>query len=156
VVLPGGQRLLVEVARTPEEQARGLMYRTELAPDSGMLFVYESERVLPFWMKNTWIDLDILYLDREGRITKIFRRVPRSTPQTPESRVVRVHGWGRYVLELPAGAATRYRLKKGDKLVLGIRHGTPDDSGGEAGRSPPDSEQESVLRRYFGPDGKPR
>jgi uncharacterized membrane protein (UPF0127 family) len=120
VTLPGGEVLTAELALTPEEKERGLMYRTELAPRSGMLFVFDAEDVLPFWMKNTWIDLDILYLDREGRITKIFNRVPRSTPETPDSQVARIHGVGQYVLELSAGSARRFKLKKGQKLKFEI------------------------------------
>lgn len=118
VALPDGRPIAVELALTPDQRERGLMYRTELSSGTGMLFVFDAEGLLPFWMKNTWIDLDILYLDSAGVITRIFRRVPRSRPDTPESQVARIRGWGRFVLELPAGAARRYGLAKGQRLRI--------------------------------------
>lgn len=116
ILLPGGQKLEVELAVTPEEQKRGLMYRTELPSGYGMLFVFKEERVYQVWMKNTWVYLDVLFIGTDKKINKIYRRVPRSYPDTPDSRVARVRGLGRYVLELPAGTAKKYKLKEGQEL----------------------------------------
>lgn len=64
----------VEVARTPQEQARGLMFRTEMGPNEGMLFPYDSPRGLSFWMKNTVLSLDLIFIGEDGRIINIAKR----------------------------------------------------------------------------------
>ncbi|MFO7639107.1 MAG: DUF192 domain-containing protein [bacterium] len=73
------RRLDVEVVREPEERALGLMFRASLAPDSGMLFVFDSLEHLGFWMKNTWIPLDIAFADDAGVIVDIQRMAPHDT-----------------------------------------------------------------------------
>ena len=92
-------RFIVEVARTPEEQAHGLMYRQSLAPDRGMIFPYEPPRQVEFWMKNTLIPLDMIFVRADGRS-------PISTP-TPcrcrSSRSIRASRWRR-CWKSPAGA----------------------------------------------------
>ena len=124
ILLPGGTKITAELARTPEEQARGLMGRLELPKNQGMLFIFPKEQDLVFWMKNTWIDLDIVFMDKDGKIGKIFPRVPRSYPDTRETKIARVHARGQYVLELAAGSALKYHLKAGQRLSFklpGIR-----------------------------------
>jgi uncharacterized membrane protein (UPF0127 family) len=64
-------RFRVEVARTPQEQARGLMFRTEMAPDEGMLFPYDQPRVLSFWMKNTVLSLDLIFIGPDRRVINV-------------------------------------------------------------------------------------
>jgi len=61
----------VEVARTPQEQARGLMFRTAMGPDEGMLFPYDQPRILSFWMKNTVLSLDIVFIGPDRRVINI-------------------------------------------------------------------------------------
>lgn len=61
----------VELARTPQEQARGLMFRTAMGPDEGMLFPYEEPRILSFWMKNTVLSLDIVFIGPDHRVVNI-------------------------------------------------------------------------------------
>lgn len=117
---PNGKTILVDLAQTPREQELGLMFRTELPKDYGMLFVFPHEEKLQFWMKNTWVNLDMIFMDKEKRISAIYHDVPRSYPETPEGSVARRGGQGQYVLELPAGASKRYRLKKGQKLTFVI------------------------------------
>ncbi len=68
---PGTHRFVVEVARTPEQQARGLMHRQTLAADRGMLFPYDPPRPASFWMKNTLIPLDIIFIRQDGSIANI-------------------------------------------------------------------------------------
>src|SRR4051794_18854852 len=78
----GTRAFKVELATTPEQMAVGLMYRRSLAPDAGMLFVYPSARQVAFWMKNTLIPLDMLFIGDDGRIRRIVERtVPLS--ETP-------------------------------------------------------------------------
>ena len=99
----------VEVARTADDQRRGLMYRREMARDAGMLFPFDEERIANFWMKNTYISLDIIFLDEMGTITSIAERtVPRSLKTSNSGR--RVSG----VLEINGGLSQELGIKVGD------------------------------------------
>jgi len=75
IIKQNGEKLTlsVELALTPQEQAKGLMYRTELADDSGMLFVFQGEAPRSFWMKNTLIPLDMIFIKRNGEILNIHQ-----------------------------------------------------------------------------------
>ena len=102
----------VEIARTSAEMERGLMFRDHLAPDHGMLFLYEDDRWATFWMKNTLIPLDLLFVDASGRIVGIAERtVPLSTVLIPSGAPVRA------VLEVNGGTADRLRIEVGDRLI---------------------------------------
>lgn len=103
----------VELALTREAQARGLMYRTELAENSGMLFVFDDEADRSFWMSNTPISLDILYIRSDASIVSI---AARTTPYSEKS--IPSRGPARYVLEVPGGWAERHGVKAGDRLTL--------------------------------------
>lgn len=107
----GSRDFVVEVARTTEEQGTGLMYRREMAPDAGMLFVYPAVSRVTMWMKNTFIPLDMLFIGAEGRITHI---VERTVPQSNE--LIGSNGPVRAVLELNAGTASRLGIKVGDRV----------------------------------------
>ena len=81
VTTPGGtaHRFRVEVARTPQEQSRGLMFRAEMGADEGMLFPYQQSQVLSFWMKNTVLSLDLVFIGPDRKIVNIAKRaVPYS------------------------------------------------------------------------------
>lgn len=78
-VIFGSDTIEAEVARTAEERARGLMYRDELPEDTGMLFVFEDAAIRSFWMQNTYIPLDIAYLDPSFRILSIHQMEPETT-----------------------------------------------------------------------------
>ena len=100
----------VEIARTSRHRARGLMFREKMADDHGMLFIYPDTRQRYFWMKNTPLSLDIIFLDR-GRVVHIARDA------TPHSRAVIPSGApADRVLELVAGRAVEIGLKVGDRL----------------------------------------
>lgn len=102
----------IEYARTPEEMERGLMFRDHLAPDHGMLFLYEEDRWVTFWMKNTLIPLDLIFVDASGRIVRIAERtVPFSTELIPSETPVRA------VLEVNGGTVDRLRIQPGDRLI---------------------------------------
>lgn len=108
----GQQTIALEVAKTPEQRSQGLMYRTELASDRGMLFLFETTDSLSFWMKDTRIPLDIVFL-KDGEVKHITTAVPcRTSPcplyssQTPVNQV----------LELSAGKAKELGIKVGDRL----------------------------------------
>ena len=102
---------------TPVSRETGLMFRKSLPRDYGMLFVFPAEIAnMTFWMKNTWVSLDIVFIGADKRITRIHERVRRSTAKTTDEEVARVRGPAQYVLELPAGAARRYKLQVGQPL----------------------------------------
>ena len=104
----------VELARTPDARARGLMHRTALAPDAGMLFCYPAAAYPAFWMKNTLIPLDIIWISNELKIVHIAHRVPPCRGQ-PCPRY-RPRAPARYVLEINAGHGAG--LRPGDPVVL--------------------------------------
>jgi uncharacterized membrane protein (UPF0127 family) len=114
VVIPAAARAVtfrVELARTPDEQSRGLMFRPHLAPDAGMLFLFEGQEVHNFWMKNTLIPLDMLFIDRDRKIVGI---VENAEPQTLTSR--RVDQPSKYVLEIGGGVAARLGIRSGTRV----------------------------------------
>lgn len=125
VTFPDGSRLSVPVADTPQTRERGLMFREKLGPDEGMLFIFDSDMTLGFWMKNTFVDLDMLWLDAAGRVTTLHERVPRSKPGMRDDEVASRSGYGRFVLELAAGEAGRRKALRGTTLGLKILSETP-------------------------------
>ncbi len=116
LAFPDGAGITVEVADTPEAREKGLMFRRSLPPDYGMLFVFPEEQMLQFWMKNTLVSLDMLWLDGGRRVTVVHPDVPASREDTPEAALARRIGTGKFVLELPAGEAARRGLRPGARL----------------------------------------
>jgi len=107
--------LHLEVADTPKERETGLMYRRTLSEHTGMVFVFKTDSLIGFWMKNTLVPLDMVFLGSDGRVRAVFANVPRSTLRMPDAKVARRDGEAKFVLELPAGEAAR------DGLVPGVR-----------------------------------
>ena len=105
-------RFTVEIARTREEQATGLMNRSELAPDRGMIFPFDPPRDASFWMKNTLIPLDMIFVRTDGSIANIAEN---TVPLSLES--VRSEGPVGAVLELAGGRAAELGIKPGDKVA---------------------------------------
>ena len=107
-----GVRLFhVELAETPEQRARGLMFRRTLAPDAGMLFLFPERERPTMWMANTWLPLDMLFVAADGRIVHLFANaVPRSRLTISSPRPARM------VLELGGGTARRLGIAPGDRL----------------------------------------
>ena len=101
----------VELAQTPEQQRLGLMNRTTLAPDAGMLFVFPFPMPTAFWMHNTLIALDMLFIDPQGRIIRIEER---AEPQTDTPR--RSGGDVIAVLEIAGGRAAALGIRAGDRV----------------------------------------
>ena len=99
----------VEIAATPEKREVGLMYRRELPLDYGMLFIFPGERINSFWMKNTPIPLDMIFISSERKIVGI---VHETVPFSLEGRSVSVPS--QYVLEINGGLSRRYGFKAGD------------------------------------------
>lgn len=121
VGLPDGSLVKAELADTPRTREIGLMCRTKLPRGAGMLFAFPQEMVLTFWMKNTLISLDILWIGADKRVTVIHERLQASTARTPEDEIARAQGRGQYVLELAAGEARRRKLKAGDRLGFNVK-----------------------------------
>jgi uncharacterized membrane protein (UPF0127 family) len=114
VFFPNGASVTAELAVTEEERARGLMFREKIMPDQGMLFVFEDMGLHSFWMKNTLIPLDMLWLDNDKRIVHIESGVPPCQEDPCPSYGPRVPA--RYVLELKSGRAEELGLKPYDRL----------------------------------------
>ena len=111
----GPHRFTVEVATTPAQMEQGLMFRAQLAPDAGMLFVLGRPQVAMMWMKNTLIPLDMLFVDAAGRIVNIHQRaVPQSLATIAAAAPVRA------VIELNGGTAARLDIRPGDRVVYPI------------------------------------
>ncbi len=109
-----GTRLVVEVADEHEERQQGLMYRKELPENHGMLFVFQEEGPVSFWMRNTLIPLSIAYLAPDGVILEIHDLNPLDeTPVASHSERVL------YALEVNRGWFARHGVKTGDRLALG-------------------------------------
>ncbi|TRZ88104.1 DUF192 domain-containing protein [bacterium] len=114
VFFPGGQAVTAELAVTDEERARGLMFRDKVLPEQGMLFVFEEEDLHSFWMKNTLVPLDMLWLGRDRRIIHIARNVPPCAAEPCPSYGPEIPAL--FVLELKAGQADVLGLKLQDRL----------------------------------------
>jgi len=101
----------VEIVDTPESRAKGLMFRQELAEDSGMLFDFKEEREVSFWMRNTFIPLDMIFIDSAGVVKTIH---VNARPQDPTSIPSEVPV--QFVLEVPGGRSQEIGLKPGDTM----------------------------------------
>ncbi len=115
VLRPGGREVVfkVELARTDAERQRGLMYREHLPADVGMLFLFERPGPLSFWMRNTYIRLDIIFIGADHRIVGI---VENAEPRTETSR--QVPGDSQIVLEINGGLSSRLGLAAGMAVEL--------------------------------------
>ncbi|CAN5542788.1 hypothetical protein BH10PSE4_BH10PSE4_32830 [soil metagenome] len=108
----GAVKFTVELAISRGEQERGLMFRKALAPNRGMLFPYSPPRRAAFWMKNTLIPLDILYIAPNGRVLSIARNaVPHDETPLPSGGVIGG------VLEIPGGRAAQLGILPGDRVL---------------------------------------
>jgi uncharacterized membrane protein (UPF0127 family) len=106
----GVHRFTVEIAATPDQQERGLMFRKSLAPNRGMIFPYEPPQEVGFWMKNTLIPLDIVYIRANGTIARITNAQPMDITPLPSGEAVAL------VLEIAGGRAAQLGIKEGDKV----------------------------------------
>ncbi len=119
-----GQRFSVELATHEAAREHGLMMRTSLAADHGMLFVFPDTAPRGFWMKNTLIPLDILYFDAQRKLVSAQLDVPPC--KADPCPIYPSTGPARYVLELSAGTARRIGVRDGDTLAIEGKLGTVD------------------------------
>lgn len=112
-------RFQIELALTPAQQAQGLMFRQKMAADAGMLFVYPTPQPAAYWMQNTYIPLDMLFITPDGRIERIRENAePLSTaPIEGPSKT-------KAVLEINGGLAARLGIRPGDRAIQPLYLGT--------------------------------
>lgn len=108
----GDHKFTVEIAESASEQAVGLMFRTSMAADRGMLFIYDKQQPVAMWMKNTYISLDMVFITEKGVVHHVVHNTVPQSLKTIES-----NGKVLAVLELNAGTADRIGLKPGDTVV---------------------------------------
>jgi uncharacterized membrane protein (UPF0127 family) len=116
VVIQGGAgpvRVRVEIADREEERARGLMFRNSLAEDAGMLFVYPQEGMRTFWMKNTYLPLDLIFIGSNKRIVGI---IENARPLSEDHLSINLPA--QYVLEVNGGFARRHAVRIGSSVEL--------------------------------------
>lgn len=103
--------ITAELADTPHKVMQGLMYRHELAEDKGMLFIFSESKERRFWMRNTYVPLDLLYIESNGTIHHIHHKaVPLDETPLPSNGPVQ------FVLEIPGGQAVKRGIQPGDKV----------------------------------------
>jgi len=108
----GTHSFSVEIVDTPESRAQGLMYREALAPDAGMLFDFKESRPVSFWMRNTLIPLDMVFITAEGLVANVHAQ---AQPHDPTS--IPSDGPVMFVLEIPGGRAAELGIAAGDRVV---------------------------------------
>jgi len=114
----GDRCLFVELAKTEVEHSKGLMNRTELGKNNGMLFIFDKEGVYPFWMKNTLIPLDIIWIDGSNKIVFIGQDIQPCKNLICSS--VNPSVKAKYVLEVNSGLCKENNIKIGDEVKIKI------------------------------------
>ncbi|NOY22628.1 MAG: DUF192 domain-containing protein [Acidobacteria bacterium] len=118
VILPDSTVLTMELATTQEQWIRGLMYRHTLAPNTGMLFIYDHPAPYAFWMKNCFIHLDIIWLSKDKKIVYYVENVPPcDQPDCPSYGSMNM---AKYVVEANPGTVKNHKLQLGDTLEIRI------------------------------------
>ncbi|BFU93861.1 MAG: conserved protein of unknown function [Nitrospira sp.] len=114
--LPNGTIINAEIADTQRKRAEGLMFREHLPRDRGMLFTFEQAQPWTFWMKNTKIPLDIIWMNEKKQVIHIAPRVPICTRTDDGCPQYQPNHPALYVLELGSGEAERLKIERGAKL----------------------------------------
>lgn len=120
VTLPDGFTVNARVADTPEKKEKGLMFVKHLPENEGMLFVSEEDDIQHFWMKNTFINLDMVFILNDHTVSSLAQDVEHTYAYTPDADVPLVTGLGRYVLELPARTAAKHGVKTGARITFNL------------------------------------
>jgi len=111
---------ILEIADNPYLQAKGLSGRTHLCQNCGMLFIFNKEIIQSFWMKDTLIPLDIIFINKSGQITDIYTASPEPKKSDLQLKIYQSSQAAKYVIELNAGTAVKIGLNKGDILDLNL------------------------------------
>jgi hypothetical protein len=119
IVLHAPQATLrLEVARTDPQREHGLMDRTSLPEHTGMLFVFDNDGPVTFWMKDTLIPLDMVFVAADGTVRLVDAAVPPQVKNAPDTAIPMEPGVAKYVIELPSGEAARDGIKSGTHLTI--------------------------------------
>jgi uncharacterized membrane protein (UPF0127 family) len=113
-VMPSGAVYKLELALTPEDQAQGLMFRESLPPNTGMLFVFPASEPHHFWMKNTMIPLDMIWMDESGKVIFVSANTPPC--KADPCPTYGPDGPARQVLEIAGGLAAKEKITAGSSL----------------------------------------
>jgi uncharacterized membrane protein (UPF0127 family) len=108
----GDRTFAAEIANTPSQRARGLMFRTQLTERNGMLFDFGRDQEIRMWMKNTLIPLDMIFIQSDGRIQRIEQNA-----EPGSLRLISSNGPARAVFEVKAGTSTKYGVAPGDRVI---------------------------------------
>lgn len=114
VVLPDGSTVQIELATDDDTRAQGLMFRDRVPEGTGMLFLFPEAGDFPFWMKNTLVPLDMIWIDDQRRVVHVEHDVPPCKADPCPSYPP--HAVAKYVLELGAGQAAKHRVANGSTL----------------------------------------
>lgn len=109
--------LRLEVADTEKKRENGMMLRRSVPAHTGMVFVFDADSIVGFWMKNTLVPLDMVFIGSDGSVRAVYSRVPASTLQTPDAKVARRDGEAKFVFELAAGEAALDGLVAGAHVI---------------------------------------
>ena len=109
-------KLILQVAKTEEQRELGLMSVTLLPVHTGMVFVFDEDAPVAFWMKDTLIPLDMIFVAADGTVRSVAADVPVVPETTPDDRIPRRSGTAKYVIELPANEAAKDGITVGIKL----------------------------------------
>ena len=118
ITLPDGFIVQARVADTPAKQERGLMFVKNLPENEGMIFIFDQDQEQAFWMKNTLIDLDMVFVNSKKTVTSVAAEVPHSYTYTPDDEVAYAVGYGQYVVELAAQTAAKHNIVPGAQLTF--------------------------------------
>lgn len=110
-------QLRVQIAKTEAQRERGLMSVRHLRAHTGMLFIFDADAPVAFWMKDTLIPLDMVFLASDGTVRKVFARVPVVSPQLPDADIPLEQGSAKFVIELPSGEAAQDGLRPGARVA---------------------------------------
>ncbi len=119
----GSRTFSIEIADDPDEQARGLMFRPALPADAGMLFIFDPPRPANFWMRNTMIPLDMIFIDDTGRVESVAERTDPYSERVSSSQ-----GDVRAVLEINGGLSRALGIGPGDQVIHPAFQEAPDEA----------------------------
>ena len=114
--LPGGQIIQVQAMLDVKDMLRGMMFRTSLAPDRGMLFIHRGPGNYPYWMYQTPLSLDMIWMDTAKRVVEIVPEAPPCTTEASKCPHFGGHEKAQFVLELRGGMAKKYGIQPGDYI----------------------------------------